>query len=118
MHEAKQIGSPMASSTNLSAFDVEDFSDTTLFRITVEALQYLLVTRTYIAFTVNKLSKFIHKLELSHCQAAKHLLHYLKQTINYSFYIWNSTNSILQAFLDDDWVGFLIENQLEYTVFS
>jgi hypothetical protein len=61
MTDAKPVSTPMASSTTLSAFDGEPFSDQTLFRSTVGALQYLALTRPDIAFSVNKLSQFMHK---------------------------------------------------------
>ncbi|XP_041025482.1 uncharacterized mitochondrial protein AtMg00810-like [Juglans microcarpa x Juglans regia] len=105
MHEAKPISTPMATSINRSAFDSEDFSDPTLFRSTVGAFQYLLVTRPDIAFTVNKLSKFMHKLKLAHWQSAKRVLRYLKQTINYGLVFSKSSNKTFQAFLDADWAG-------------
>jgi hypothetical protein len=56
MLEAKPVSTPMASSTNLSAYEGEPFPDHTLFRSTVGALQYLSITRPDIAFAVNKLS--------------------------------------------------------------
>jgi hypothetical protein len=51
MSEAKPITTPMASTTSLSAFEGELFPDVTLYRSTVEALQYLALTRPDIAFT-------------------------------------------------------------------
>ncbi|XP_041001838.1 uncharacterized mitochondrial protein AtMg00810-like [Juglans microcarpa x Juglans regia] len=105
MHEAKSISTPMATSTSLSSFDSEDFSEPTLFRSMVGALQYLSVTRPDIAFTVNKLSQFMHSPKLAHRQAAKRLLRYLKQTISYGLSFSKSANTTLQAFLDADWAG-------------
>ena len=61
MIEAKPMSTPMASSTNLLAYEREPFSNHTLFRNTVGALQYLSITRPDIAFSVNKLSQFMHK---------------------------------------------------------
>uniref|UniRef100_A0A2N9GL63 Reverse transcriptase Ty1/copia-type domain-containing protein n=1 Tax=Fagus sylvatica TaxID=28930 RepID=A0A2N9GL63_FAGSY len=81
MLEAKPVSSPMASSTSLSAHEGEHFPDQTLFRSTVGALQYLSLTRPDIAFTVNKLSQFMHKPTLLHWQSVKRLLRYLKHTI-------------------------------------
>uniref|UniRef100_A0A2N9GHS0 Reverse transcriptase Ty1/copia-type domain-containing protein n=1 Tax=Fagus sylvatica TaxID=28930 RepID=A0A2N9GHS0_FAGSY len=52
MSEAKPINTPMASTTNLSAFEGEPFPDHTLYRSTVGALQYLALTRPDIAFTI------------------------------------------------------------------
>uniref|UniRef100_A0A2N9IH96 Reverse transcriptase Ty1/copia-type domain-containing protein n=1 Tax=Fagus sylvatica TaxID=28930 RepID=A0A2N9IH96_FAGSY len=56
MLEAKPVSSPMASTTSLTAHEGESFSDVTLFRSTVGALQYPFLTRPDIAFAVNKLS--------------------------------------------------------------
>jgi hypothetical protein len=61
MLEAKPVGSPMAASTHLSAFEGEVFNDPTLFRNTMGALQYLCIARPDISFSVNKLSQFMHK---------------------------------------------------------
>ena len=66
MLEAKPISTPMASSTNLSAYEGEPFLDQTLFRSTVGALQYLSITHPDIAFAVNKLSQFMHKSTQTH----------------------------------------------------
>ena len=66
MLEAKPVTTPMASSISLSAYEGEPFSDHTLFRSTVGALQYLSITRPDIAFFVNKLSQFMHKPTLTH----------------------------------------------------
>ena len=69
MLEAKPVSTPMASSTNLSAYEGEPFPNHTLLRSTVGALQYLSITRPDIAFAVNKLSQFMHKLTQTHWQS-------------------------------------------------
>jgi hypothetical protein len=83
MIEAKLVSSPMASTTSLTTHEGESFSDVTLFRSTVGALQYLSLTRPDIAFAVNKLSQFMHKPTVIHWQSAKRLLRYLKQTLHF-----------------------------------
>uniref|UniRef100_A0A2N9IVZ2 Reverse transcriptase Ty1/copia-type domain-containing protein n=1 Tax=Fagus sylvatica TaxID=28930 RepID=A0A2N9IVZ2_FAGSY len=80
-------------------------SKTTLFRSTIGALQYLSLTRPDIAFTVNKLSQFMHKPTLLHWQSVKHLLRYLKHTLTYGLQIFKSSCLDLQAFSDADWAG-------------
>uniref|UniRef100_A0A2N9IRZ5 Reverse transcriptase Ty1/copia-type domain-containing protein n=1 Tax=Fagus sylvatica TaxID=28930 RepID=A0A2N9IRZ5_FAGSY len=105
MLEAKPVSSPMASSTSLSAHEGEPFPDQTLFRSTVGALQYLSLTRPDIAFTVNKLSQFMHKPTLLHWQSVKRLLRYLKHTLTYGLQIFKSSCLDLQAFSDADWAG-------------
>jgi hypothetical protein len=66
MVDAKPVASPMATSTNLSAFEGESFEDSTIYRSTVGALQYLCITRPDISFIVNKLFQFVHKPLVSH----------------------------------------------------
>jgi hypothetical protein len=105
MLDAKPVGTPMASSTQLSAHEGELFSDPTLFRSTLGALQYLCITRPDISFSVNKLSQFMHQPRLFHWQGVKRLLRYLKQTLHYGLHIHKSSNLHLQAFSDADWAG-------------
>jgi hypothetical protein len=105
MSEAKPITTPMASTTSLSAFEGELFPNLTLYRSTVEALQYLAVTRPDIAFTVNKLSQFMQKPLLPHWQIVKRLLRYLKNTLHFGLQIYRSSSPMIQAFSDADWAG-------------
>lgn len=60
MTTAKPISSPMATNASLSKFSGSQFSDITLYRSTVGSLQYLSLTRSYIAFVVSKVSQFMH----------------------------------------------------------
>uniref|UniRef100_A0A2N9G8U7 Reverse transcriptase Ty1/copia-type domain-containing protein n=1 Tax=Fagus sylvatica TaxID=28930 RepID=A0A2N9G8U7_FAGSY len=105
MTDAKPVSTPMASSTNLSAFDGEPFPDHTLFRSTVGALQYLALTRPDIAFSVNKLSQFMHKPTTLHWQSVKRLLRYLKHTIQFGIQIYRNSGNSIHAFSDADWAG-------------
>jgi hypothetical protein len=105
MLEAKPVISPMGSTTSLTAHEGESFSDVTLFRSTVGALQYLSLTCPDIAFAVNKLSQFMHKPTILHWQSAKRLLRYLKQTLTFGLQIYRTSCNTLQAFSDADWAG-------------
>ena len=102
MLEAKPVNTPMAASTSLSAFDGTSYEDPTLFRSTVGGLQYLAITRPNIAFVVNKLSQFMHRPTVTHWQATKRLLRYLKHTLNFGLHFQRSNVSFLQAYYDAD----------------
>uniref|UniRef100_A0A2N9FGM0 Reverse transcriptase Ty1/copia-type domain-containing protein n=1 Tax=Fagus sylvatica TaxID=28930 RepID=A0A2N9FGM0_FAGSY len=105
MSEAKPVSSPMASSTHLSVLDGDPCDDPTLYRSTVGTLQYLSITRPDIAFSVNKLSQFMHNPTTLHWQSVKRLLRYLKQTIHFGLRIQPSSTTVLQGFTDADWAG-------------
>jgi hypothetical protein len=105
MSEAKPVSSPMASSTHLSVLDGDPCDDPTLYRSSVGALQYLSITRPDIAFSINKLSQFMHSPTTLHWQSVKRLLCYLKQTIHFGFCIQPSSTTVLQGFTDADWAG-------------
>ena len=102
MIDAKPVHIPMASTTHLSAHEGDLFSDPTLYRSTVGALQYLCITRPKISFCVNKLSQFMHKPTILHWQSVKRLLRYIKQTIQYGLKFQETSLSHLKAFSDDD----------------
>jgi hypothetical protein len=105
MTEAKPINCPMASSTHLSTHEGDLFSDPTLFRSTVGALQSLCTTRLDISFCVNKLAQFMHNPTDLHWQAVKRLLRYLKQTVHFGLQFYRTDSASIQAYSDPDWTG-------------
>ncbi|KAM1666313.1 hypothetical protein ACFX1X_045967 [Malus domestica] len=105
MDGAKDVTTPMATSTLLILSDGSPLTDATTFRQLVGGLQYLSLTRPDISFTVNKLSQFMHRPTESHWQALKRLLRYLKGTIFHGILFRCSASSRLYAFSDADWAG-------------
>lgn len=81
MTDAKQISTPLSTSTNLNFANGTASFGSYEFRSVIGELQYLSLTRPDISFSVNELSQFMHKLTITHSVAAKRLLRYLKQTI-------------------------------------
>lgn len=85
------------------------------YRQVVGSLQYLLITRPNIAFSVNKLSQFMHCPTTEHWSLVKRLLCYLTGTVNdgiqlhndshLSFPPFTETSLSLHAFSDADWAG-------------
>lgn len=82
MLDANSISSPMVASLKSSKFDSLDFIDATLYHSIVGGLQYLSLTRLDISFAINRICQFMHSPKLSHWSVVKHVLRYLKGTIN------------------------------------
>jgi len=81
MAEAHPISSPMASNCKLSKQGADLFSDPTLYRSVVGALQYATITRLEIAFVVNKVCQFMANPLDSHWVVVTRILRYLKGTL-------------------------------------
>ncbi|CAL1399312.1 unnamed protein product [Linum trigynum] len=106
MTDAKPVDTPMAASTTLTLADGTPPTDATRFRQVVGALQYLVYTRPDIAFSVNKLSQYMHAPSAQHWQCVKRLLRYISGTLTFGLSIRrSSTPFTLTAFSDSDWAG-------------
>ncbi|KAD6795364.1 hypothetical protein E3N88_06260 [Mikania micrantha] len=105
MTDCKPSSTPINSSTLLLPSDGTPLSSPTEYRALVGALQYLSLTRPDVAFTVNKLSQFMHTPTDIHFTALKRLLRYLHGTMHHGLLIRRHSPLLLHAFTDADWAG-------------
>lgn len=77
MTASKPVATLLASSLMLTLHSGFALTDPIEYCTIVGSLQYLSLTRPNIAFTVNKLSQFMHCLITVHWTTVKHLLHFL-----------------------------------------
>ncbi|KAH0720344.1 hypothetical protein KY284_005374 [Solanum tuberosum] len=95
----------MSVATFLNVNQVNPIVDGFLFRKIVGKLQYLSFTRPDIAFTVIKLSQFMHCPQYNHWKAIKRLLRYLNQTSSFGLQITRETDNRIMVYSDSDWSG-------------
>ena len=69
-----------------------------MYRQMICSLMYLTNTRPNICFSVNTLRHF-------HLMAAKHILRYLKGTVDYGLKYEANQNINLEGYVDSDWKG-------------
>ncbi|XP_040987785.1 uncharacterized mitochondrial protein AtMg00810-like, partial [Juglans microcarpa x Juglans regia] len=101
--DSKPVHIPMVVSQHLSA-DGSLFSDPTLYRSLVGALQYLTITQPDIAHAVNSVSQFLHAPTEDHFLAVKRILRYVKGTIHFGLtFRPSSSPGALVAYSDTDW---------------
>ena len=104
MIDAKPCDTSCLPYNRLLKEDGAPYSNPSLYRSLVGALQYLTFTRPDIAFSVHQVSQFMQNPIVSHFTAVKSILSYLKGTMQFGI-SYTRGNLQLKAFSDADWAG-------------
>jgi Reverse transcriptase (RNA-dependent DNA polymerase) len=83
MKDCNSTQIPMEPRLKLNKDSLEPPVDVTLYRSIVGSLRYLLHTRPDLAFSVGMVSRFMEKPTMEHMAAVKHILRYVKGTLNF-----------------------------------
>ena len=75
------------------------------------SLMYLKNTRLDIFFAVNNLSQFLTNTKHVHLIAVKHILRYLKGTIDYGLKYDVNKKFNLEGYVDSDWPGSVVDRK-------
>lgn len=94
-------------------FDSEgESTDSKKYREVVGSLIYLMIsTRPDLSFIVSKLSQYLSEPKQQHWVAAKHVLRYLKGTVDQEFCYRKQENLALFAYCDADWAADQIDRR-------
>ena len=74
-----------------------------MYRQLIRSLMYLVNTRTDISFAINSLSQFMVDTRRVHWTIAKHVLRYIRGTMEYGLVYEHSRSIQLASFTDADW---------------
>src|SRR5713226_4780557 len=107
----KAIATPMASNLKLLCDASSKSVDATMYRQMIGSLMYLTNTRLDICFAVNTLSQFLMDPTHVHLIAAKHILRYLKGTVDYGLKYEANQKINLEGYVDSDWEGSSIDRR-------
>jgi hypothetical protein len=107
MLECKSINTPMEAKLKLKLLvdTSSNLIDATLYRQIIGSLMYLTNTRPDIYFAVNTLSQFLVEPRRVHLVAAKHVMRYLKGTMDYGLSYDGDHDFTLIGYTDADWAG-------------
>jgi hypothetical protein len=85
----KPASTPLSYTTKISAHigDRLSLEDATRYHSIVGALQYLTLTRPNISFVFNKVCQYLHSLTTVHWTIVKHILRFLRHTMDSAFLI-------------------------------
>jgi hypothetical protein len=111
MMDCKAMPTPMVTNLKLLSDTSSETMDATMYRQMIGSLMYLTNTRLDICFAVNTLSPYMVELRGVHLIAAKHVMRYLKGTIDYGLRYVSDREISLQGFTDSDWVGSVVDRK-------
>lgn len=112
MKDCKTANTPLEANVNQQVKDLKPPTNSETdemkekpYRQLVGSLLYLAnTTRPNIMFATNFLSRFCENARIMHWKMAKHVLRYLRGTVDYDVK-YEKTNKPLQAYVDSDWGG-------------
>jgi hypothetical protein len=105
MLECKSMNTPMEMSLKLLVNTSSKLIDATLYRHIVGSLMYLTNTRPYFFFAMNTLSQFLVEPIHVHLVAAKHVMRYLKGTLDCGLSYDGDHYFTLSGYTNSDWDG-------------
>ena len=111
--KCKVMATPMYSNLKLLADDSLDLVDVTHYRQIIGSLMYLTNTRLDICFAVNTLSQYLVQPRRVHLVAVKHVMRYLKGTVDFGLYYDGIHEYRLYGYTDTDWAGSISDRKIK-----
>jgi hypothetical protein len=114
MLECKSMNTPMETKLKLLVDTSSDLIDATLYKQIIGSLMYLTNTKPDICFTVNTLRQFLVEPRHVHLVAAKHVMRYLKGTMDYGLSYDGDHDFTLSGYTDSDWAGSVADRKKHF----
>jgi hypothetical protein len=111
MLECKPMNTPMEAKLKLLVNTSSELIDSTLYRQIIGSLMYLANTRPDICFAVNTLSQILVEPRHVHLVAAKHVMRYLKGTIDCGLSYDGEHDFTLNGYTDANWAGSVFDRK-------
>jgi hypothetical protein len=102
MLECKFMYTPMEMKLKILVDTLSELVDATLYRQIIGLLMYLTNTRPDICFVVNTLSQYLVEPRRVHLVATKHVMRYLKGTLDFGLCYTRDHDFRLYGYIDSD----------------
>jgi hypothetical protein len=109
--DCKSMTTPMTTNPKLLCDTSSEIMDATLYRQMIGSLMYLTNTRPNICFVVNTLSQYMVEPKHVHLIVAKHVMRYLKGTIEYGIKYDADCEFRLHGYSDSDMASSVIDRK-------
>jgi hypothetical protein len=114
IEDCKPMTTPMITNLKKLNSSESDKVNPTIYRQLIGCLMYLTNTRPDICFAVNTLSQHMVDPRKIHWVAAKHILRYLKGTIEFGLQYLQGDQVNLMGYSDSDWAGSIADRKSTY----
>ena len=101
----------MHTNLKLLSDETSELVDMTQYRQIIGSLMYLTNTRPYICFSMNTLSQYLVKSRQVYLIVSKHVMRYLKGTIDLGPYYGRDHDYKLYGYMDSYWAGSAIDRK-------
>jgi hypothetical protein len=105
MLECKSMNTSMETKLKLLVDTSSELVDATLYIYDIGSLMYLMNTRPYICFSMKTLSHYLLNTICFHLVVGKHVMRYLKGTLEFGLYYNGDHDFRLVGYTDSDWAG-------------
>ena len=112
------MNTPMETKLKLLVYTSSELIDATLYRQIIGSLMYLTNTKPDICFAVNTLSQFLVEPRRVHLVVAKHVMRYLKGTLDFGLSYNGDHDFRLSGYTDSDLVGSVSDRKSTSGCFS
>ena len=113
MLECKSMNTPMDSNLKLLADDSSKLVDVTHYRQIIRYLMNLTNSRLDICFAMNTLSQYLVQPRRVHLVTAKHVMRYIKGTIDFGLYYDGIHEYRLYGYTDADCAGIISDRKIK-----
>jgi hypothetical protein len=105
MLDCKSMNTPMKTKLKLLVDTSSELIDAMLYRQIIGSLMYLTNTKPDICFVVNTMSQYLVEPRRVHLVVAKHVMRYLKGTLDFGLCYNGDQDFRLIGYTDSDWAG-------------
>ena len=105
------MSTPMITNLKKPSVSEVELVDPTMYNQSIGSLMYLVNNRLNICFVVNTLRKFMVEPRMVHWVAAKHVLRYLRHTVEYGLRYVRLSRVELQGFTNSNWAGNVLDRK-------
>ena len=111
MMDCKAMPKTMDTNLNMLSDETSELVDMTHYRHIIGSLMYLTNTRPDICFVVNTLSQQLVKPIWVHLIVAKHVMRYLKGTVDFRLYYDRDHDYKFYGYTDSYWLGSVVDRK-------